>query len=197
MTTLSLTLNSNYTFRYLYVANSWDNSVAEYATGYCENLNLNAPAPATESASGLWPREYYISGYLPRYQRRQIVGYHAASGDLRPVEVNASGHLFMDIEVGVSSGLFVDGVSGVHVYVESGVHVVADIAESGMGVNVQSGLHVQVSGQHVFVESGNWVVMSGQGVLVQSGLHTQVSGQHLEAEEGHTVAARQGVHPRA
>lgn len=97
-----------------------------------------------------YERDIYISGFLTRFQKRQLVGYYPASGDLRSVTVNASGHLYSDIEVILSSGLWVDGVSGQHVFVESGVHVITDIE-----VEVSSGLHVNISGQHIHLESGD------------------------------------------
>lgn len=106
----------------------------QYGTSY-------APAP---------PHEIYASGYLPRYQKRQLVGYHSASGDLRSVEVNASGHVLTDIEVEVSSGLFVQVQSGI-------------VVASGLGVLV-SGQSVLISGQHVFVESGV-VIASGAAII--------------------------------
>ena len=167
---------------------------------YCTYEAASDPVSPPTTASGLWPREFFISGYLPRYQKRQIVGYHSASGDLRDVEVNASGHLFTDIEVIVSSGLPVvvqSGlgvlISGQHVFVESGVHVVADIAESGIGVQVQSGAHVIISGQpvtvsgdHVFVESGVHVVIES-GVGVTATVVTDVSGQPIHVGCADTI----------
>jgi len=140
--------------------------------------------------SGAFERDVYISGYTPRYKKSQIVGYHATSGDLRSIEINASGHLLVDIEVVFSSGMHVDvsgtpvTISGDHVFVESGVYVVADIAESGMGVQVQSGVGVLISGQHVYVESG---VFLASGVWIAgggSGQHVWISGQHVFVESG-------------
>jgi len=78
-------------------------------------------------------------------------------------------------------------VSGQHVFVESGTHVIAEsglgvlisgqhvFVESGVHVVPESGQHVQISGQHVFVESGVYIASgiyqaSGVGVTVQSGL---------------------------
>ena len=67
----------------------------------------------------------------------------------------------------LTSGVIVQGqiavsgsvtiLSGV-VSVLSGAHVVADIAESGMGVILASGLHVAISGLYVTVESGAQVI---------------------------------------
>jgi hypothetical protein len=103
------------------------------------------------------PRDVYITGYLPRYQKRQVVGYCSESGDLRSIEVNASGHLFTDIEVVTSSGIGVVPQSGIGVVVQSGVHVEqVDVLHSGV-VTVLSGLHVWVSGQHMYQESGAFV----------------------------------------
>ena len=115
----------------------------------------------------------------------------------------------------------ITSISGEHVYVESGVpvlisgqavvidsglYVVADIAESGMGVQVQSGIYVLVSGQHMFQESGAFVqtqpdisvsgsitVISGT-VVVDSGLHVMMSGQHVFVESGvHVVTGESGA----
>jgi hypothetical protein len=63
-------------------------------------------------------------------------------------------------------------VSGEHVFVESGVHVVVPSVD----VNV-SGSIVQISGQHVYVESGTHVV-------VESGVGVLISGQHVYVESG-------------
>uniref|UniRef100_A0A6M3MCW8 Uncharacterized protein n=1 Tax=viral metagenome TaxID=1070528 RepID=A0A6M3MCW8_9ZZZZ len=110
----------------------------------------------------------------------------------------------LDIQVNVSGDpVIISGqpvtISGDHVYVESGVYlasgayVVADIAESGIGVQVQSGLHVYISGQHVYVESGAYVVVGtaiviGSGVIqVESGLGVLISGQHVFQESGAQV----------
>lgn len=112
---------------------SWtsDTSVDTYFKIYGDSAAVPGP-----------PRETYISGYLPRYQKRQIVGYHSTSGDLRSVEVNASGHLLIDVEVVYSSGIHVEisgtpvTISGDHVYVESGVYVLVSgqqTARSGHG----------------------------------------------------------------
>lgn len=85
-------------------------------------------------------------------------------------------------------------ISGQHVYVESGVHVVASVEISGQPV--------QISGQHVFVESGARVVVqsgvgvvpvSGIGVTVQSGLGVSISGQHVFVESGVRVVVQSGV----
>jgi len=129
------------------------------------------------------PRETYISGYLPRFQKRQMIGYYSTSGDLRSVEVNASGRVL--------------------VHVVSGLHVVADIAESGMGVQVQSGARVIVhsgiyiasgiahrSGVGVLVQSGVWVA-SGIGVKVQSGIYI-ASG--IAFKSGVGVVVQSGVY---
>lgn len=70
------------------------------------------------------------------YQRRILMGTYETyntsgmSGDYRPVHVCASGEII----------------------VCSGLHVVADVE-----VVASSGLQVQISGQHVFVESGVWL----------------------------------------
>lgn len=131
------------------------------------------------------PKETYISGYLSRYQKRQMVGYFLVSGDLRSITCNASGH----------------------VHIASGAYVVADIAESGMGVQIQSGAHVQISGQHVFVESGVFVttqpdigvsgtirsLISGDHVFVESGVHVGISGQHVYVESGVHVVSQSGT----
>ena len=82
-------------------------------------------------------------------------------------------------------------ISGHHVFVESGVHVVADIAESGIGVQIQSGAHVQISGKHVFVESGVHVVAT---VTVDiSGTPVTISGDHVFVESGAYVVIESGI----
>lgn len=81
-------------------------------------------------------------------------------------------------------------ISGQHVFIESGAYVVADIAESGIGVQTQSGIHVWVSGQHVFVESGVYVVAD----IAESGMGVWISGQHVYVESGtHVVISGQSV----
>lgn len=101
------------------------------------------------------------------------------SGD--HVFVESGVHVIADINVEVSSGLWVDGVSGVHVYQESGAFVTAYgnlgisgtvTVESGLGVLI-SGQPVTISGDHVFVESG---------VYFASGLCVAISGQHVYTE---------------
>jgi len=106
-------------------------------------------------------------------------------------------------------------ISGQHVFVESGVHVITqpEIAVSGM-VSVQSGVylasgihvvtaagsgqHVQISGQHVFVESGVHIVgtftaaVSGKPVKI-SGEHVWISGQHVFVESGLHVVVESGI----
>ena len=103
-------------------------------------------------------------------------GYHVLSGEWRPKAVCDSGEMV----------------------VCSGLHVVADIAESGIGVQIQSGAHVQISGQHVYVESGVHVVVeSGIGVTatvsVDSGLGVLISGQHVYVESGVHVTTQPGI----
>jgi len=78
--------------------------------------------------------ETYISGYLSRYQKRQMIGYFPSSGELRGVTVNASGHLYTDVTVSVSGMDIEVNISGDPVII--------------------SGQPVTISGDHVFVESG-------------------------------------------
>jgi len=90
--------------------------------------------------------ETFKSGYLRRFQNRQIFGHYSASGggDLRSVEVNQSGHVLTDVEVDVSSGL----------------HVIQE-----------SGAFVQISGQHVYVESGVYAasgIMDGIATVIKT-----------------------------
>ena len=113
----------------------------------------------------------------------------------------------MPVEIGLASvsGQGV-GVSGKHVFVESGVHAVISgqpVNISGhhvyveSGVYVASGLHVEISGtpvyisgQHVHLESGdtiNTYVLSGSEVMVQSGVHVMISGQPIHLESGDTI----------
>jgi len=88
------------------------------------------------------------------------------------------------------------------VVVCSGLHVVADVS-----VDVSSGLHVWISGQHVYVESGVYlasginviqesgafVQISGQHVYVESGVHVQISGQHVYVESGLITGAESKI----
>lgn len=54
-------------------------------------------------------------------------------------------HVVADVEVVASSGLWVDGVSGVHVYVESGVSVVGEITAGMSGQKMYlSGLLIHI-----------------------------------------------------
>lgn len=89
-----------------------------------------------------------------------------------------------DVEVDVSSGLWVDGISGVHVYVESGAHVVADV-----NVEVSSGLWVDgISGVHVYQESGAFVTTQ-PGIQVSGTV--AVSGE-VDASVSGTVSVISG-----
>jgi len=112
----------------------------------------------------------------------------------------------------IQSGFGV-GVSGQHMYVESGVwlasgmHVVADIAESGMGVQVQSGVYlasgmhvdisgtpVTISGDHVYIESGahvvaNVTVIASNITVDISGDPVTISGDHVYVESGVYLAS--------
>jgi len=61
-------------------------------------------------------------------------------------------------------------------------------------VKIQSGLSVQISGQHVYVESGVHVasglhVVADVQVDVSSGIHVLVSGQHMFVESGVNVVS--------
>lgn len=124
--------------------------------------------------------------------------------------------------VAIAGGISVSGqpvtISGGHVFVESGIYlasglyVVADIAESGMGVQIQSGANVIIqsgvyfssglyvasglyvvaditeSGMGVQVQSGVYLA-SGMNVTVSSGLGVSISGQHIYVESGVYVAS--------
>ncbi len=88
-------------------------------------------------------------------------------------------------------------ISGDHVFVESGVYVIADVA-----VEVSSGLHIMISGQpvtisgdHVFVESGVYVI-ADVAVEVSSGLHIMISGQPVTISGDH-VYVESGVFANA
>jgi len=119
---------------------------------------------------------------MVEYQRRVIHGtyqrYNSSglSGDYPPIQVCASGevvicsglHVVADVEIIASSGLFVQ-ISGQHVFVESGVHII--------GTFLASGQPVTISGDHVFVESGVFVQISGQHVV--TGGTTDVSGEMI------------------
>jgi hypothetical protein len=124
-----------------------------------------------DKASEPSPKQTYISGYMPRFQKRQIIGYFSSSGDLRPVEVNASGAVLTDVEINVSSGLPVVIQSGAWVTVRGGIQVSGAVQISGT-IIVTSGAQVitqpigQISGTVAISGSfsGNWVeshILSG------------------------------------
>jgi len=108
---------------------------------------------------------------MVEYQRRIIHGteqiYNASglSGNYPPVSVNQSGELIL----------------------ASGAYVITDIE-----IDVSSGLHVMISGQHVFVESGVHVIADVE-VEVSSGQHVVVSGQPVTISGDH-VYVESGVH---
>jgi hypothetical protein len=116
--------------------------------------------------------------------RKQVVVSGAVTISGQSVTVSGD-HVFVESGVHVipESGQHVL-ISGQHVYVESGVHVVAE-------AEVTSGLHVMISGQHVFVESGVHVVSETE---VESGLHVMISGQHVFVESGVHVIPESGQH---
>jgi len=95
-------------------------------------------------------------------------------------------------EVVISSGLHVQ-ISGQHVYVESGVHVISEsgslhtFIDGGM-VEVESGLHVV---SEVEVSSGLHVV-GDFSTTVESGLGVLISGQHVCIGSGIFLASGQG-----
>lgn len=106
------------------------------------------------------PRDVFISGYLTRYYKTQVVGYHGTSGDLRSIAVTASGE--------------------VKTIAASGLHVVADIAESGMHVIVQSGIF-PASGIGVIIPEGIQVSGTVQisGSCSISGSVVSISGNTI------------------
>lgn len=107
----------------------------------------------------------------------------------QPVDISG-GHVFVEsgVHVVVESGIPVN-ISGQHIHLESG-DVINVYVLSGSEVTVQSGMHVNISGQHVHLESGDTInvyVLSGSEVMVQSGLHVMMSGQHIHLESGDTI----------
>jgi len=94
------------------------------------------------------PRETFISGYLTRYYKTQVVGYHSASGDLRSVEINASGHLITDVAVVYSSGMHVE-ISGTPVDISGATINIADSIKTGpvQVITAGSGGQVLYSGE--------------------------------------------------
>jgi len=151
----------------------------------------------------------FYSGYLTRFQKTEIVGHYSKSGggDLRSIEVCASGEVIICSGVFVTAnviGLSLSGldiqvnvsgdpvqISGQHVFVESGVHVVGEFTADISGATFTaaiSGKPVTISGDHVYVESGVHVI--GDFVSSVSGNIVQISGQHVFVESGvHVVAA--------
>jgi len=125
------------------------------------------------------PRDIFMSGYVTRFYKTQVVGYHAGSGDLRSVEVNASGSLKTDFD---------GSVSGDHVVV-NGVQVSGTVAVSG-AVSI-SGNIVSISGNLIGdrgstqMRTGNVVVVTG----ASGGQSLAVSGQWCSGEV-HTVRVK-------
>jgi len=115
---------------------------------YC-NYTLST-TPAT-------PTDTYASGYLTRYQKRQIVGHYSSSGDLRSVETTASGEIKVSL------------VSGVAVEID-GVTVSGSVQVSGQ-VDIGQG-HVAIQSGRVSVQSGEVHIVSGEVTV----LGVQVSG---------------------
>lgn len=140
------------------------------------------------------PREYFISGYLPRYQKTQMVGYFQDSGDLRGIGVNASGHVLTDVEVDVSSGLFVVVQSGVQVVgasqISGAVQISGIVGVSGR-VSILSGLVCVASGE-VHIMSGVTSV-SGNVVSISGEIRAHISGDHVFVESGVYLASGVGV----
>jgi hypothetical protein len=107
--------------------------------------------------------------------------------------VESGVHVIADIDVTVSSGLWVDGVSGTHVFVESGsfVNISGQYVMADVEVAVSSGLWVVTSGQGVQVQSGVFIASGinvAGSVTVSSGLHVYISGQHMYQESGSFTA---------
>jgi len=102
-------------------------------------------------ASPYFSHDEYISGYVTRFLKRQMVGFFQESGDLRSIKVCASG------EVVVCSGL----------------HVVTDVAVTISGLDIE----VNISGDPVII-SGQPVSISGQPVTI-SGNIVNISGQAM------------------
>jgi len=136
--------------------------------------------------------ETFKSGYLRRFQNRQIFGHYSASGggDLRGVAVNQSGHVLTDVEIDVSSGIHVvqeSGafvqISGQHVYVESGVYVA-----SGLAVTVESGIQiiVDIPNEVIIHNSGNPLVVGAisGGVNILSGAIDSVVVKAVTSNSG-------------
>lgn len=162
-------------------------------------------------------RDVFISGYLPRYQKTQMVGYFQDSGDLRSVAVNASGHVVTDIETVFSSGLAV-GISGQHVFIESGAHVILPLTTDENGSIVADTDRYTIVGLNYIynANAGGWhrlesdwsnhsgavyvafasgcVPASGVGVLVQSGHGVLVqSGAGVVVNSGVGVTVQSGL----
>ena len=148
-TTLLSTLTRTCTakaYRYMYPMASRGSSLtpSPKISAILSNLDLNIEwtnQTACELGGCYWwadschegprfPYDDLASGYLAQFQNVVPKGIYSTSGDYRTIEVNASGHVLTDIEIDVSSGL----------------HVIQE-----------SGAFVQISGQHVYVESGVYV----------------------------------------
>jgi len=102
------------------------------------------------------------------------------------VFVESGVHVVGDFVSSVSGNIV--QISGQHVFVESGVHVVADVVTS-----VDSGLHVWISGQHIYVESGAHVVGDFSATTNISGQPVTISGDHVYVESGAAVITQPGI----
>lgn len=104
-------------------------------------------------------------------------------------------HVFVEsgTHVVAESGLGVL-ISGQHVFVESGVHIASGIYQaSGIGVQIQSGAGILISGQYVSVESGIGVLVSGQ-LTTTSGIGVTIqSGTGVSVQSGLGVVLASGV----
>ena len=145
-----------------------------------------------DRVAGARPTDIYASGYITRYQKRQIVGYHSDAGDLRSIEVTASGAILTDtgsVEISgqtvvVASGAYI--ASGIGVVTAGGVQVSGTVEVSGR-VSVLSGLVAVLSGE-VHIMSGV-ASISGNVVSVSGNLlNVQLYGYHVASGEWKPIA---------
>ena len=128
-----------------------------------------------ESTTPVSPTDVYTSGYLVRFHKRQIVGYFSTSGDLRSVEVTASGQLKTDTGIVQISGQTVTVASGTRVIVQSGVYIA-----SGLLITSISGNAVSISGNLISI-SGN--IVGAPATIIRTGrtslVHSESGGINL------------------
>jgi len=97
----------------------------------------------------------------------QVLGYYSLSGDLRPLTVNASGELDINVTVG---DIVTAKISGETVII------------SGQPVSI-SGQPVDLVAENVAVSSGKIAVLSGEIHILSGEVISKISGEVVRAEQ--------------